>query len=331
MVAQPASAPASAPPTGGGVLESLGAEVLQDLGLVALALIVAYLLSAVLTLGAKRLTARTTTDLDDAVIAELRPAVSLGLFALGVWVALGHIELRGQIEYLVMAAIATAVAVISGRSVFRSVILVLREFGRPDRVRRRVPQRLIPLIEYTAQIGVWLLVLHAILVAWDVEAVLLQTMSGTLGLAVGLAAEGSLSNVISGLFIHADRSCRVGDYLQLDEGHRGRVTHIGLRSVRVLTDDHVEINIPNTVVGSARVVNETAGPGDDMAWRSSARSWGSWAPPIRWQPCNSASLRAAGVKSLLVMTIVCAQSCIGAPATTSCTAAGPTGRPARLH
>src|SRR6202171_3539227 len=48
--------------------------------------------------------------------------------------------------------------------------------------------------------------------------------------------------------------------------------------------------------------------------------------PTSSQPCNSASLRAAGVNSLLVTTMVLVQSCMGAPATTSWMALAPTGR-----
>lgn len=263
MTAQPVLTPTEV-----GILDSLGTAVVQDLGVVAVAIVIAYVLSALLTIGATRLTARTESRLDDAVIAELRPAIFFGLLALAVWIALGYVEMRAHVEYFVMGGLGTAVAVVGGRSVFRSVILVIREYGRPTRTRRRISPRLIPLLEYTAQIGLWLVVLHAILVAWDVEAVLLKTMSGTLGFAVGLAAEGSLSNIIAGMFLHADRSCQIGDCLQLEDGSRGLVRQVGLRSIRVLTEDHVEINIPNALLGAGRVVNESAGEGPDARLRT---------------------------------------------------------------
>ena len=252
------------PPAEGGLLDTLAPEVLQDLGVVVGALVLAYLLSALLTAGAARLTARTETQLDDAVIAELRPAIFFGLFAVAVWAALGYLGLRARVEYVAFGALGSVVAVTCGRAVFRAARLVIRGLSEPGRARLRLPPRLVPLAEYAAQIVVWLAVLHAILVAWDLEAALLNTSAGTLGLAVGLAAEGSLSNVVAGLFIHADRSCHVGDYLRLADGNRGRVTHIGLRSVRVLTDDCVEINIPNALFGARRVVNETAGEAGDV-------------------------------------------------------------------
>ena len=61
------------------------------------------------------------------------------------------------------------------------------------------------------------------------------------------------------------------------------------------------------------------------------RRRGRSAPPTSSQPCSSASFLAAGVNSWFVTTMVRVQSCIGAPATTSCTALAPTGRDRRLH
>ena len=46
----------------------------------------------------------------------------------------------------------------------------------------------------------------------------------------------------------------------LDTGERGRVTHIGLRSTRMLTRDDVEITIPNAVMGNSKITNESGGP-----------------------------------------------------------------------
>ncbi len=60
--------------------------------------------------------------------------------------------------------------------------------------------------------------------------------------------------------ILADRPYQVGDYITLDTGERGEVTHIGLRSTRLLTRDDVEISIPNSVMGNAKIVNESGGP-----------------------------------------------------------------------
>jgi len=45
----------------------------------------------------------------------------------------------------------------------------------------------------------------------------------------------------------------------LDSGERGEVVNIGLRSTRLLTRDDVEITIPNSVMGGAKIMNESGG------------------------------------------------------------------------
>jgi MscS family membrane protein len=69
------------------------------------------------------------------------------------------------------------------------------------------------------------------------------------------------------VFILADRPYKVGDYIVLDSGERGRVSHIGLRSTRLLTRDDVEVTIPNRIMGQAKIVNETGGVHEKMRVR----------------------------------------------------------------
>ena len=69
-----------------------------------------------------------------------------------------------------------------------------------------------------------------------------------------------MANLFAGVFILADSPYKVGDYIVLDGGFRGRVTRIGLRSTRVLTRDDVEITIPNATIANSKILNESGGP-----------------------------------------------------------------------
>jgi len=81
------------------------------------------------------------------------------------------------------------------------------------------------------------------------------------------AAKDTLANLFSGVFILADRPYKLGDYINLDSGERGRVTHIGIRSTRLITRDDIEVTIPNGVIGNQKIVNENGGPGHSMRIR----------------------------------------------------------------
>jgi small conductance mechanosensitive channel len=82
---------------------------------------------------------------------------------------------------------------------------------------------------------------------------------GILGLAVGLAAQESLGNVIAGLTILWDRPYRVGDNVTI-AGTFGRVQEIGLRTTRVLTVERLDAFLPNREIVKELIVNHTANP-----------------------------------------------------------------------
>ncbi len=79
-------------------------------------------------------------------------------------------------------------------------------------------------------------------------------------IAIGFVAKDTLANLFAGVFILADSPYKIGDYVVLDSGERGKVTHIGIRSTRLLTRGDVEITIPNAVMGNTRISNESGGP-----------------------------------------------------------------------
>ena len=92
----------------------------------------------------------------------------------------------------------------------------------------------------------WLLIAIAlgtymVLQVWSVDVTGWLASAGIVGIAVGFAAKDTLANLFSGVFILADRPYKLGDYVNLSSGERGKVTHIGIRSTRLLTRDDIEI------------------------------------------------------------------------------------------
>jgi MscS family membrane protein len=79
------------------------------------------------------------------------------------------------------------------------------------------------------------------------------------GLAVGLAAQDTLSNLFGAVAIFADKPFRVGDRIVLDSID-GTVEAIGLRSTRVRNQDGFLVSIPNKNMASANIVNVSKRP-----------------------------------------------------------------------
>src|SRR5438874_6666896 len=79
------------------------------------------------------------------------------------------------------------------------------------------------------------------------------------GLAVGLAAQDTLSNLFGAVAIFADKPFRVGDRIQLDSVD-GNVESIGLRSTRVRNQEGFLVAIPNKNMANANIVNISKRP-----------------------------------------------------------------------
>jgi MscS family membrane protein len=72
---------------------------------------------------------------------------------------------------------------------------------------------------------------------------------GVGGIAVALAAQKTLENVIAGASLIFDRAVRVGDFLRVGT-IEGTVDHIGLRSTRIRTLDRTVVSVPNSQIAN---------------------------------------------------------------------------------
>lgn len=80
--------------------------------------------------------------------------------------------------------------------------------------------------------------------------------AGITGVAIGFAAQTSLSNIISGLFILTEGSIHTGDTISVD-GTTGIVDAVTLLSTRVHTYDNQMIRIPNATIINNNLTNNS--------------------------------------------------------------------------
>ncbi len=85
---------------------------------------------------------------------------------------------------------------------------------------------------------------------------------GVGGIAVALAAQKTLENVIGGISLIGDQVVRVGDLLKVG-GYLGTVDDIGLRSTRIRTMDRTVVSVPNGQVANLSLETISA---RDMFW-----------------------------------------------------------------
>jgi len=156
--------------------------------------------------------------------------------------------------------VQTAVIFVWTLTALRVVSLVCGSMSGAVRRSEWIDERTLPLFDNLARLILLGAAAYFLLLAWHLNISGWLASAGIAGLALGLAAQDTLSNVFGGLSIIADAPYKVGDWVNLDGGERGRVTQIGLRSTRMMTRDDVEITVPNAAIASGKIINESGGP-----------------------------------------------------------------------
>lgn len=81
--------------------------------------------------------------------------------------------------------------------------------------------------------------------------------AGALGVGLGFGLQSLFANFISGLVLLFGKSLKVGDFVELESGVHGEVRDIKMLSTRIVTNDNIDILVPNSEFVSGRVTNWT--------------------------------------------------------------------------
>ncbi len=222
--------------------------------------VLAILASVLITRVVGRLARRTHVQWDDQLVSALQRPVFWSVLLVGILLAMLPLGLPQSVRDFSVSVVATLLIIFWSGFVLRLFKIVLRVMSRNSKEQSIVRPQTRPLFENLVFIVVLVVSVYLIFRSWDIDMTAWLASAGILGIAIGFAAKDTLANLFSGVFILADAPYNIGNYVVLESGERGKVTHIGIRSTRLLTRDDVEITIPNAIMGNTRIVNESGGP-----------------------------------------------------------------------
>ena len=111
-----------------------------------------------------------------------------------------------------------------------------------------------PLIATLARYGVLAITLILVMEQFGVQTTSLIAVIGAAGLAIGLAMQGTLSNVAAGVMLLILRPFRVAQFVQI-AGQSGTVREIGLFTTILVTRDMSYLSIPNSTIFGGLIIN----------------------------------------------------------------------------
>jgi small conductance mechanosensitive channel len=116
-----------------------------------------------------------------------------------------------------------------------------------------------PLLASLVRYAVLILTFVAVLQRFGVETTSFIAVVGAAGVAIGLALQGTLSNVAAGVMLLFLRPFRIGDGVQA-AGQSGTVREVGLFTTILVNDDLAYVSIPNSAIFSGVIINNSREP-----------------------------------------------------------------------
>lgn len=127
-------------------------------------------------------------------------------------------------------------------------------------VTHRVDPLVTLFVRSLARYGVLALVGIAVLQLFGIQTASLVAVLGATSLAIGLALQGTLSNLAAGVMLLLFRPFRIGDDVEV-AGKAGKVKSLSLFMTELVAPDNTQILLPNGQVWGAAIINHSAYPG----------------------------------------------------------------------
>lgn len=238
----------------------LGLRVWQYIGVAALLLLIwilhqitSYLLRIFIGRVLKNRLKRI--DIDKKLVLRMARLVS---HITMVWIAMRLLPIL-QFEVQLLAAI------IVGLKIMRTVFVVLLLFRVADlltfavskvteKTESTLDDQILPLLKQALYIVIGVVGTFLVLNLLNVNVAALIAGISIGGLALALAAQDTVKNLIGSVMIFVDRPFQIGDFISV-AGVTGTVEMVGFRSTRIRTFSNSVTSVPNSIIANAQVDN----------------------------------------------------------------------------
>jgi MscS family membrane protein len=217
------------------------------------------------TIG-RKVIAKTDTDLDDEILEIVLSRIIALSSIVGIFIGmkqlrygltskndnfLGFLSFADNALYIVTIVIVTTIVIRVIRTITSHTMETLADKSKQSDFK----QTLSPLVNRIITIIAIAFSAMIVLEHFNYSVTSLVTILGAGSLALGLAAQDTISNMISGFIIMIDRPFRVGDRVKIPTGEIGDIYEIGLRSTKILDFDNNTVIVPNNELIKTRIVN----------------------------------------------------------------------------
>lgn len=167
---------------------------------------------------------------------------------MGLWETIGNWMSTVLLAKILPAIITAVIGILAIRLLMKFVTQALE--------KSKLEKAAHSLIESVIQVVLYILLGLIVASGLGIDVTGLVAMASVLTLAVSLALQNALGNVIGGFTLLYTKPFATGDFVEIG-GQSGTVQEIGLNYTKLATADNKSIAIPNSIVTAAQIVNYT--------------------------------------------------------------------------
>lgn len=224
-----------------------------------------WVLKRFLNTAGRKLIARTQSTLDDVLLEIVLPRIKWLSIVVAAYLGVEEIaksfpasdanvvQTLNYLRAILSVLFILAVTILASRLINASIKYFVE--AQAKKTNSKTNDALILLLSRLTNSLIVFIALIMVLGTFGVNVSSLLVFLGGSSVAIALAAQDTLSNMIGGFVIMIDRPFRVGDRIKLPSGEIGDVVEIGLRSTKILDFDNNLVINPNAELLKTKIVN----------------------------------------------------------------------------
>jgi len=202
----------------------------------------------------ENLTKRTRTKLDDLIIELLRKTKGLFIILLAVWMGSLYLTLSPENEYWLRRGLGIGLLVQGGLWAIGLVNFFLGRYQQRQEEEDPGMATALGALGFVAKAVIWAIFVLLILQNLGVEITALLAGVSVGGIAVALAVQNVLGDLLGSLSIILDKPFVIGDYIVVGE-FSGTVEHVGLKSTHIRSVSGEQLVFANSDLLTSRIRN----------------------------------------------------------------------------
>jgi MscS family membrane protein len=202
---------------------------------------------------------KTMTMLDDIILGIVRTPVLLLLFVFGITQSLDalHAHIPTDVRSTILSVYGVVLVLVIFYLAYKLFKEIIVYYGKivSKKTASKIDDVLIPVVEKLGVVVIGMAALGYVLGALNIDLTMFVAGGVVVSMVIAFAAQDTLSNFFSGMFLLMDRPFSEGDTIILSDGDWCEVRSIGMRTTRLYRySDATMVSLPNNTLVNEKMV-----------------------------------------------------------------------------